>query len=281
MIKKLLLTSIVSFGAIVPVTTPEKAVRSFVMTEVSQPTESQFYNLGGGTVQFIKASYKFYLTQSEYLATFEKIFFSIPWWGFNANVQPTITLIDELDYIDINNYNSSYTLPLSYVMLDNLGLTNVDYNTIKYTSNVFDILANDISTDAYLVLTIPYNQSSPPGGSPFLNSVYMTTQPLQDESILQLIENAYQEGLDAGFQDGYNNGYGDGKSDGYDLGYGIGYDKGQLDDFDGFSTVLGAIFSSITAFGNIQLIPGLTLGMIIGIVVIFGLIFFILGKRDK
>lgn len=81
----------------------------------------------------------------------------------------------------------------------------------------------------------------------------------------------------------YDRGYEVGYDVGYDLGYDDGYNKGISETFEsgGFGLVLKQIFISIGTFLGINLLPGITIGGIIAVPIVFGIIAFILGRRKE
>ena len=101
--------------------------------------------------------------------------------------------------------------------------------------------------------------------------------------------NGYNVGFNVGFDDGYTLGNTDGFEDGFVLGreqgYNEGYNRGynagineQLEDRD-FASLLRSVFIAIGAFLGINLLPGISIGAIIAVPIVFGIIAFILGKR--
>ena len=124
-------------------------------------------------------------------------------------------------------------------------------------------------------------------------------------SLMERYDLGYNDGVNATWTDAYyagkaegiTEGYDNGKDEGYILGrtvYGIEsngvwygakewgdyrYEVGQSEDFNFFDGLVSLLFSSITAFGNIEILPGFRLSFFVGIVIVFGLIFFIIGKR--
>lgn len=97
------------------------------------------------------------------------------------------------------------------------------------------------------------------------------------------------EGYSFGYDDGYDDGYEDGKEYGinfgrehwYDVGYQAGYNAGineQLADKD-FSNLLRSVFVAIGTFLGINLLPGISIGAIIAVPIVFGIISFILGRK--
>jgi hypothetical protein len=177
---------------------------------------------------------------------------NILWGGFeyldySYNAYFNWYFVDTGDYLDLYNYDPSASGTLSYAMHRDSGLTNIEKSSLSIYNNLFKI----VNSYGYGHLVFEFKTSGMPENYSLYNSLYLTAN--------------------TSTQTAYANGY--------NQGYDAGYNQGQVDDFDGFSVVLGAIFDSITVFGSIQLIPGLSLGMIVGVVVIFGLVFFILGKR--
>jgi len=114
-------------------------------------------------------------------------------------------------------------------------------------------------------------------------------------------QNGYDEGHYEGYNSGYNEGYNAGKDEGYNQGYGIGYDTGKYDGFlegydEGytygynkglndqiadrdFAYLLRSAFIAIGAFLGINLLPGISIGAIIAVPLVFGIIAFILGRK--
>lgn len=90
--------------------------------------------------------------------------------------------------------------------------------------------------------------------------------------------NGYTVGYNQGTQDGYNNGYDDGvevgELSGYTVGYTDGYEEGEDDGYAqgilvnnntmfNISGLVQKIFTQLTTILNIEVLPGLTLGLII------------------
>ncbi len=104
-------------------------------------------------------------------------------------------------------------------------------------------------------------------------------------------ENAgYVIGYNEGYDYGYNVGYDNGKEYGIDFGrkhwYNVGYEAGYNNGFNEgikenweFSRFLKSIFAGIGSFLGINLLPGISIGAIIAVPIIFGIIAFILGKK--
>lgn len=107
----------------------------------------------------------------------------------------------------------------------------------------------------------------------------------------------YTAGLDdgevIGYNQGYTAGYGDGEvvgyNDGYDYGYNSGYDLGYNDGYQaavndgstdfGIKSLMSGLFVGLGSLLSIELLPNISIGMILAVPVVFGIIAFILGKR--
>lgn len=103
-------------------------------------------------------------------------------------------------------------------------------------------------------------------------------------------DTGYDEGLDYGQARGYNSGYSYSRSIyGYyynndwrtALEWGdLRYNEGLItQDATGFGALLGSIFTGLGSLLAIELLPNIPIGAIIAVPLVFGLIFFILGKR--
>lgn len=81
-----------------------------------------------------------------------------------------------------------------------------------------------------------------------------------------------------GSADGLEGWYG--YQDGYDYGFDLGFDDGinYASDYS-FSGLLGEVFIGLGSLLAINLLPGVSIGAIIAVPVVFGIIAFILGKR--
>lgn len=102
------------------------------------------------------------------------------------------------------------------------------------------------------------------------------------EAIEQHIElgNGDGTGIPGDNGDGYNDSYFDGFNDGWYEGFDKGYNKGLNEtDATGFVGLLTAVFGGLGALLSIELFPGIYIGAIIAVPLVFGIIFFILGKK--
>lgn len=87
----------------------------------------------------------------------------------------------------------------------------------------------------------------------------------------------YDEGWEKGNESGYNRGYEKGHNEGYQKGYNTGINE-QLADKD-FTNILKSAFIAIGSLLAINLLPGISIGAIIAVPIVFGIIAFVLGKR--
>lgn len=130
------------------------------------------------------------------------------------------------------------------------------------------------------------------------NDYYLRTQ-----DILTFNFDMYSRGVNEGYQMGYREGYDDGEAYGRSLhendyqkgfeagesaGYLNGYDKGFTDGFESTEDggMWGVLWSAILApftILNIEMLPGVTLAMIVAVPLVFGLLGWILstGKSRK
>lgn len=91
----------------------------------------------------------------------------------------------------------------------------------------------------------------------------------------------YYTGYDDGYKDGKEYGINFGREHWYNVGYEYGYNKGlseQMSDKD-FGSLLRGAFTAIGAFLGINLLPGISIGAIIAVPIVFGIIAFILGRK--
>ena len=115
-------------------------------------------------------------------------------------------------------------------------------------------------------------------------------------------DNGYQDGLidsnDTAFNDGFNQGIESVYYDGFDgfinpstnqpydykysYPYGQGYNDGLQADTDySFTGILFQVFGGLGALFSIEMLPNITIGAIVAVPLVFGIIYFILGKRSK
>jgi len=96
--------------------------------------------------------------------------------------------------------------------------------------------------------------------------------------------NGYQDGIDAVYYDGFggfiNPSTGNPYDENYSYPYGKGYNNGLQSDKDySFMGILFQVFGGLGALLTIELLPNITIGAIVAVPLVFGIIYFILGKR--
>lgn len=130
---------------------------------------------------------------------------------------------------------------------------------------------------------------------------------LQQMDLETIEQSAYNEG----YQIGYNEGIEISQNDSYDNGWYLGYDSGyntaqahygiEIDsvwktateygaeqynlgvssEFNGFDAIISAVFLFISGIGNIEILPGIKMGYVIGLFLIFGIIAFLTKGSKK
>lgn len=95
----------------------------------------------------------------------------------------------------------------------------------------------------------------------------------------------YDEGIEM-YEGGYNNGYDDGYFEGkqlYGVGYNEGYNKGISESIEsgGFSMILSSMFTSVGVLLSVELLPNISIGSIVAIPIVFGVIMFIIGRKKE
>lgn len=110
---------------------------------------------------------------------------------------------------------------------------------------------------------------------------YLKEESINAGDLLAEYNKGYNKGYEKGKEDGKIEGRQGAYQEGYDNGYQNGYNKGlseQLDDKD-FTVLLKSAFLAIGTFLGINLIPGISIGAIIAVPIVFGIISFILGRK--
>lgn len=93
-------------------------------------------------------------------------------------------------------------------------------------------------------------------------------------------DDGYLEAYDLGYDEGYDLGYDEGNDLGYDKGYDYGYQKGiDVASDNTFYGIIAQVFTGLGSFLAIELLPNITFGAIFAVPLVFGIIFFIIGKR--
>src|SRR5690554_760177 len=79
----------------------------------------------------------------------------------------------------------------------------------------------------------------------------------------------------------YDEGYRQGKIDGEEVGYWKGYEDAIGEEPFGFTNVLFSIFNGFAALFAIELLPNISIGALILIPIVFGIIAFIIGRKKE
>ncbi len=109
---------------------------------------------------------------------------------------------------------------------------------------------------------------------------------LNDINIEDIEQESWQKGVNYGVEYAYRHGFDPfyptlQTTNGGSYSYKLGNEIGQQTNFNGFQLILGFIFSALGAFGNIEIVPGLKLWYICGIIIVFGLIGFITSRGKR
>lgn len=164
----------------------------------------------------------------------------------------------------------------------------------------YKVSASNIPSDAtqfsFTIMSLSTSLWPSPTLLEFNNlSYYAYTDDLQltmffEDSVNQAYNDGFNHGYDIGYDNGYNVGYDDGYSiqqgdldSAYDRGYDDGYNNGiAVEQLDIWSALWMAFTTPFTLF-EIEMLPGITIGMIALIPLVLGLIAFIfsLGGKKK
>jgi hypothetical protein len=93
------------------------------------------------------------------------------------------------------------------------------------------------------------------------------------------VSSSYIEGYDNGYDTGYSLGDSQGYLDGFEFGYESGFEDGfnELNNTaSGLFQILGSAFTAIGSIFNIMILPGITIGMLVFVPIIFALLLFII-----
>lgn len=226
----------------------------------------EFVTASGGQVKFFRIQTIIPFSVIEVLQESDNVYFTIPNYRYNSAVNLTMTMnyyINDEMYIPVNDEMS--IIPLSMSMLTILPYTIVD---LPYKYNPFDL---DNWTGIYdyeirLTFQIPYTRDSDPPGD-WLNALRNLT-----------IFTELNSGITSAYDYGYSVGYSNGNIDGYNLGFSEGFQSTE----DG--GVWNSLFTAVLApfeLLAIEIFPGVTIGMIALIPIVFGLIAFIFKLGGK
>lgn len=208
--------------------------------------------------------------------------------SFGIKLETDLSNYTDSDLYDLtlnfNDYYQNKTQVGYFISRSIVGFATLDWpQDFVYTLQVGDIIIImehelHIMRNNSIVKTFVYTE---------LSGLFMFQNVVFDERY----QDGYNDGYDSGFSNGYDSGEQSGYADGWDNGYNFGYDKGFSDGlsesdttYNGvFGTIANGIFAPIALIFGIELLPNITVGMIILVPLIFGLIAFIVGgkKNDK
>lgn len=91
---------------------------------------------------------------------------------------------------------------------------------------------------------------------------------------------SYDYGYEDGYEDGYDYGFPLGRQQGYDMGVDKGFNDGVASATDySFFGLITQVFAGLGSFLAIELLPRITIGALLAVPLVFGIISFIIGKR--
>ncbi len=209
----------------------------------------------------------------EYTITFQLEFYFVGETPTDYNASPNSLYINGVEILKFNGTffvytvgQNRYTLILTETAPPNFSKTV----TLNNSSN-FYYLEFDTSWDWYYydIINADLNIYLYPSESSLANQLYW-------EGYADGRDYGYQKGKDEGYQLGLDEGYQLGKDEGYELGKADGI---ALSSDYSFAGLIGQVFVGLGSLLAINLLPGISLGAIVAVPVVFGIIAFILGKR--
>jgi hypothetical protein len=189
--------------------------------------------------------------------------------------------------------NLDYDLLYIEFYNDNIGMDSLQLSSIIHpVSSEQEITYKLYSGTDQVVLVIDYNnvdgytiQFEDYYGVGWLYSLYGITLT---DTYTDGYEFGYEDGLDIGqslgydigYEDGYDSGFLLGKQEGYDIGLAKGFNDGVGSATDySFFGLITQVFVGLGTFLAIELLPHITIGAILAVPLVFGIISFIIGKR--
>lgn len=255
-------------------------------------------------LKFYFKDYNYYYDNDDYEFdfTFIPITYDYIIFNFGDNVARDIYLMSTARELFVNTgvgiHISNRSDLIWSINFDDI-TNNFDYYFIAYNYNQI-INIEDYLTDFY---NYGYNNGSDDGydtgyGRGYDNALYNGYITGYDDGLDDGYITGYDTGYDEGYADGSEGafdegyaqardefgayiddkwqGYNDGYDYGYDLGYYLGYNEsGNL----GFADLIGQVFVGLGSFLSIELLPNITFGAIFAVPLVFGIIFFIIGRR--
>lgn len=194
---------------------------------------------------------------------------------FNVNnnyVGTTDTFYDTYDVnltdysIDLNNDVNQITQTITYgtfrLQSDNLTF-NYQYELSFYDNT--DVLIDTLSITRNLTFIM---------AEPFVGGFANTTSSITSTNIIydydSLYSTGYNEGVDVGFDNGYEEGYEEGKTEGYEE----GKTEGQF--LNNVISWFGSIWDALKNLFTLEIAPNVSIGLVFGIPIFIGLLWFLL-----
>lgn len=130
----------------------------------------------------------------------------------------------------------------------------------------------------------------------FINIVFMDDTVIQfsraseEMQEMQLVYSDSSQDYEDGYSNGYYNGLRAGDQDGYDRGLDVGYNQGKNDGYslglvdnpnNNFGSLITTILLGVGSVLGIELLPNITIGAIIAVPIVFGIIAFVLGRKKE
>lgn len=266
---------------------PNDNVKEYEFSGISITHSYTAYDFGGGSIEeyetftnnFDNDNYKFIST------------------GYNVTFQ----LVVEASTMP-SDYNTDFYLYINGVQFITF---NGDFFVSSLGQNKYSIILIDTASPDWLgQVTLTknnyYNLSIQTDWAWFSYNVISADLRIDiyTNPIYQLwYEEGFLEGKDYGYDLGYEGGREDfgqyfppgspngfngwyGFQDGYDYGWDLGYNKAFEDNENfNFTSLLAQVFMGLGSLLAIELLPGISIGAVIAVPIVFGIIAFIIGKR--
>lgn len=227
----------------------------------------EFVTSAGGQIKFFRIQAIIPQGVLDILDASNNIYFAIANYRYNPDVNLTMYIdffVDD-EFLD-HAILDMEQIPLSATMLKKLPYTEAD---IPYEYNPFNTDNWDVGAtipEVRVTFIIPYTAYSNPPGD-WLNALRNLT-----------IFTEINSGTAGAYDYGYSVGYSDGDIDGYNKGFSEGMQS--TEDGGVWNTIFMAVLAPFSLL-KIEIFPGVTLGMIALIPIVFGLIAFIFKLGGK
>ena len=196
------------------------------------------------------------------------------------NTGVVASYIDLLTFSDSDNniYKMRFNNDTNDANYLNIDLYTNNDSINFYNDNLGELSAQSITNFRIWCTNIVNAQATITGASAYDNNiitqlyVYRLGSSGYNEGYQDGEEAGYQAGAQDGFVEGEHRGY----QDGYTDGYGEGYEIGQASEID--TNWLMGLFDAVGAVLRMELLPNLTIGVIVGIPFVISVIWFIIRQ---